>query len=251
MKVISWNVAGRTVRAVEQAERLCAHNPDVVGLQEVTEEAFSALSEGLISCGLKNHVYAKEIVANPRKRRCVAVFSRWPIQTLDGSIDVPYPELVLSVMVQQPELPFEFHCVHIPNGSEHGWEKIESFEGVYRGLTSTSDKLRVLCGDFNSPKEELPTGEIIPWSRRDKRWADGELSVISGLAKFGLEDVYRQLHGYPPRSFSWYAKNGTGRRFDHIFASRSLRVSDCDYVQDWRQDGLSDHSGIEAVFSAR
>ena len=250
MKVISWNVAGRTSRAVERAERLCAHNPDVVGLQEVTEKAFSALSEGLISCGLKHHVYAKNVVSNPRKRRCVAVFSRWPIQTLTNSISVPYPELVLSVMVQQPELPFEFHCVHIPNGREHGWEKIESFEGVYRGLAITSDIPRILCGDFNSPKEELPTGEIIPWSRRDERWADGELSVISGLAKLGLEDVYRQLHGYPPHSFSWYAKNGTGRRFDHIFASRSLRVSDCDYVQDWRQDGLSDHSGIEAVFSA-
>ena len=250
MKVISWNVAGRTSRAVERAERLCAHNPDVVGLQEVTEKAFSALSEGLISCGLKHHVYAKNIAANPRKRRCVAVFSRWPIQTLTNSISVPYPELVLSVMVQQPELPFEFHCVHIPNGREHGWEKIESFEGVYRGLASTSDIPRILCGDFNSPKEELPTGEIVPWSRRDERWADGELSVISGLAKFGLEDVYRQQHGYPLHSFSWYAKNGTRRRFDHIFASRSLRVSDCDYVQDWRQDGLSDHSGIEAVFSA-
>ena len=112
-----------------------------------------------------------------------------------------------------------------------------------------SDIPRVLCGDFNSPKEELPTGEIIPWRNTDERWANGELSVISGLAEFGLDDVYRKLHRYPPDSFSWYARDGTGRRFDHIFASPSLRPNECDYIQRWRLDGLSDHSAIEAVFT--
>ena len=195
-------------------------------------------------------ISTREAVASPQKQRCVAVFSRRPLKLLEGHLEVPNSELVLSTNVGHPEMPIEFHCIHIPNGSDHGWEKIESFEGVYEGLAMKSDIPRVLCGDFNSPKEELPTGEIIPWRNTDERWANGELSVISGLAEFDLDDVYRRLHGYPPTSFRWYTGNGTGRRFDHIFASHSLRPNGCDYIQGWRLDGLSDHSAIEAVFTS-
>ena len=250
MKVISWNIGGRTRRAEEQAERLCFQSPDLVGLQEVTGKAYHTVKARLHSYGLEHHIYAREAVASPQKQRCVAVFSRWPLDLLEGHLEVPYPELVLSTKVEHPELPIEFHCVHIPNGSDHGWEKIESFEGVYKGLSMKSDIPRVLCGDFNSPKEELSTGEIIPWRNTDERWANGELSVISGLAEFDLDDVYRKLHGYPPTSFSWYTGNGTGRRFDHIFAPHSLRPNECNYIQGWRLDGLSDHSAIEAVFTS-
>ena len=195
-------------------------------------------------------ISTREAVASPQKQRCVAVFSRRPLKLLEGHLEVPNSELVLSTNVGHPEMPIEFHCIHIPNGSDHGWEKIESFEGVYEGLAMKSDIPRVLCGDFNSPKEELPTGEIIPWRNTDERWANGELSVISGLAGFDLGDVYRKLHGYPPNSFSWYARDGTGRRFDHIFASHSLGPTECDYIQGWRLDRLSDHSAIEAVFTS-
>ena len=195
-------------------------------------------------------ISTREAVASPQKQRCVAVFSRRPLKLLEGHLEVPNSELVLSTNVGHPEMPIEFHCIHIPNGSDHGWEKIESFEGVYEGLAMKSDIPRVLCGDFNSPKEELPTGEIIPWRNTDERWANGELSVISGLAEFDLDDVYRRLHGYPPTSFRWYTGNGTGRRFDHIFASHSLRPNGCDYIQGCRLDRLSNHSAIEAVFTS-
>jgi len=36
MKVISWNLAGRTNRAAEQVQALGARQPDIVALQEVT-----------------------------------------------------------------------------------------------------------------------------------------------------------------------------------------------------------------------
>ena len=80
------------------------------------------------------------------------------------------------------------------------------------------------------------------------RWAAGELSVIAGLANYDLTDVYRQLHGYPPLDSSWYALNGKGRRFDHIFASKNLGVYECSYIHEWREKKLSDHSPIAASF---
>ena len=106
-----------------------------------------------------------------------------------------------------------------------------------------------MCEQKQTPTEQKRVPYSVYIADANHR-LEGRTTLPTLLAKFGLEDVYRQLHGYTACSFSWYAKNGTGRRFDHIFASRSLRVSDCNCVQDWRQDGLSDHSGIEAVFSA-
>ena len=88
--------------------------------------------------------------------------------------------------------------------------KIETFEGIYSKLARSSDLPRILCGDFNSPKEELSNGDIVPWRPGNSRWSNGELSVISGLSKFNLPDVYRQLHGYPPRDFSWYPRPHIG-----------------------------------------
>jgi endonuclease/exonuclease/phosphatase family metal-dependent hydrolase len=38
------------------------------------------------------------------------------------------------------------------------------------------------------------------------------------------------------------------RRFDHIFASNRLKTIECEYLSAWREDGLSDHAAIEAVF---
>jgi exodeoxyribonuclease III len=40
------------------------------------------------------------------------------------------------------------------------------------------------------------------------------------------------------------------RRFDHIFASDRLKTISCEYLTTWREEGLSDHAAIEAVFEA-
>lgn len=38
------------------------------------------------------------------------------------------------------------------------------------------------------------------------------------------------------------------RRFDHVFASDRLWTISCEDVTAWREEGLSDHAAIEAVF---
>src|SRR5947209_4050742 len=43
------------------------------------------------------------------------------------------------------------------------WIKFDLLSGVYQVLSSPSDRLRILCGDFNTPQAEKPNGEIITW----------------------------------------------------------------------------------------
>jgi exonuclease III len=99
-------------------------------------------------------------------------------------------------------------------------------------------------------------GSAVLWRRwrggTGARWDAGERSVLDGLARFDLADVFRTLHGYEREEYSWYAKrNGVfrGRRFDHVFASASLEPISCTYLHALRESGLSDHSPIEAVFA--
>jgi exonuclease III len=81
--------------------------------------------------------------------------------------------------------------------------------------------------------------------------------VLQGLAAFDLSDVYRRLHGNARPAYSWYPVRKDphrqiqmiGRRFDHCFASASLRPASCTYLQTFRESGLSDHAALEVVFS--
>jgi exonuclease III len=128
-------------------------------------------------------------------------------------------------------------------------------EGLYAGLAHPSIIPRVLCGDFNTPQLERPTGEIVTRGQRINtkgvavirrhlrggegvHWDRGERQILQGLAADDLHDVYRQLHGYATPGASWYPHRKDphrqarliGRRFDQVFASASLHPMSCRYL---------------------
>src|SRR5262249_13879282 len=134
---------------------------------------------------------------------------------------------------------------------------------------------RILCGDFNTPRLELDDGRIVTWGqilstsgeirmgrkwksppdqpeRPPDRWDRAERAILEGLAEFDLPDVYRLLNGKAAGDYSWYWRakgKRIGRRFDHVFASRQLNPVMCQYVHEWRESGMSDHSAIEVLFN--
>jgi endonuclease/exonuclease/phosphatase family metal-dependent hydrolase len=201
--------------------------------------------------------------------------SRWPLRALPPSaFPIPWPERVLSAIIDGPSGAIEIHIAHIPHGSSHGWIKIDTFEGIYTRLACTADHPRILCGDLNTPQAELSSGEFVTWGQdmlpdgrimlegtwRDpagredtsERWDRAERNVLAGLAAYDLSEVYRGLHGFAAQEFSWFWSGRgrrVGRRFDHVFASASLRATECVYLHHFREQGLSDHAPIEVVFA--
>jgi exodeoxyribonuclease III len=119
---------------------------------------------------------------------------------------------------------------------------------------------RLLCGDFNTPRRELPDGQVITFGQtetgrmtrsRGPRWDAAERGIITGLRDVRMPDVYRELHGYEPQPASWVLKrlNQTfERRFDHVFADPSLHPQAFTYRHDLRQSGASDHSPVVVRF---
>ena len=260
MKLISWNVAGRLEKLKKQVAALVEHEPDIVAIQEVTTRTLPLLKVELEEAGLRysadSFVLANDkSVLTDARDDFLLIASRWPIQAMPPTeFNVPWPERVLSIILTRFEQSVEIHTTHIPPGVSHGWLKIDVLEGIYQRLAHQTNRLRILCGDFNTPLVEDPDGNVITCTtsiKKHPRWDAGCRNVILGLEKYDLPDVYRQLHGYAAQDFSWYwqrrNKHG-GRRFDHIFASRSLNAIGCRYLHLLREQGLSDHSAIEAVF---
>jgi exonuclease III len=154
--------------------------------------------------------------------------------------------------------PIEIHCVHVPNAA-NGWVKPDTLKAVRAGLEVAPALARVVCGDLNIPRRELESGEVVSFARdsrgrlrpeRGSDWDEAELGVVPGLRELGYRDALRTLHGYGSREPSWtwkrIAGHGGGWRLDHLFTSAELRPVASIYHHAWRDEGLSDHSALEA-----
>jgi exonuclease III len=262
VRIVTWNVARRSSRLVEQAAVLASREPDVVALQEVTERTLPLWKAALPTIGLA-HVRGSLDRADraqlpaPRRRSGVLVGSRRPLGDA-AALPVPWPETAIAAVPSSVGIgAVELHCVHVPNAA-NGWVKVRTLEAIRGGLAAAPPGPRVLCGDLNTPRRELPDGEVISFARdsrgrlrpeRGPEWDEAELGVVPRLRDLGYRDAFRALHGYAQREPSWtwrrIAGHDGGWRLDHLFASEELRPASATYHHAWREQGLSDHSALE------
>lgn len=264
MRVITWNVARRRSGFVEQATMLAGRQPSVVALQEVTRQTLPLWRRAFELMGLehvRSSLDGQAVRATTRRRTtAVVVASRTPLDDVTHPLLVPWPETALCAAVQSSGGPVEIFCVHVPNAA-NGSVKPQTLRRIRDGVAVAGPGARVVCGDLNTPRRELPTGDVISFARdrrgrlrpeRGTEWDAAELGVVPGLRDLGYRDVYRELHGYgdPEPSWTWnrIAGHDGGWRIDHMFASVQLQPIGCLYHHAWRDDGLSDHSALEADF---
>jgi endonuclease/exonuclease/phosphatase family metal-dependent hydrolase len=255
-------LARRRSRLAEQAAALAGRDPDVVALQEVTPRTLPLWRAALETIGM-SHVRASLDSADPARepaaRRSTGVLlgSRTRLRAAPA-LRVPWPETAIAGITSSPGIDaVELHCVHVPNAA-NGWVKVRTLEAIRAGLATPRRGPRVLCGDLNTPRRELPNGEVVSFARdsrgrlrpeRGSEWDEAELGVVPGLRELGYRDAFRALHGYAQREPSWtwrrIAGHDGGWRLDHIFASEELRAASAAYHHAWRERGLSDHSPLE------
>ena len=281
IKLMSWNINGRTDKKVlgDQLSKIKNENADILALQEVKPKILERFKKELAESGLR-HVEtrsATQSYTSKARDSSLLIASRWEVKQIEIA-KVPWEESVLSVVINSPRGEIEIHTTHIPPGSSNGWIKIDTFDGIFNALAKKSNRHRILCGDFNSPKTEHRNGESIEsimfgddigyafrrelTSPSDERvWGQRERRVICDLANYDLADTYRERHGYGKTQHSHFNKNKDTRgRFDHIFSSRSLNPKKCDYLHSLRKGNnnkclyryekgdLSDHSPVYAVY---
>lgn len=272
LRLISWNVCqGGGERITRQVEYLATQNPDVIALQEVFVNTDAEYRVRLHGFGYHYAVSSFDVMPDCREKNGARRYgelalSRWPLTPITADFDIPWPERVLSVNVNSPHVAFDLHVLHVPNGSNHGEIKIETFEGLYEGLSRHVGHPRVLCGDFCTPQLERSDGTVETWAverrkdgsfaprkDRDARWDQAERNILLEVAKFDMSDIFRLLNGDGMQGYSMIQKNGETvnyRRYDHIFASQMLHPIACEYLYEVleTQPRLSDHASIQADF---
>jgi exodeoxyribonuclease III len=253
VRVITWNVAGRVRRQPEQAAAIAAIGADVVALQEVTARTLPLWRAALGDAGLVHVETAlDEPVETPRPRPLgVLTASRTPLERLPQPPAVPWPERLLCVRTSG----VEFINLHSPIAPAPALAKVRTHEAVAAYLETLPPAPRVLCGDLNTPRRELPDGDVMTFARdsagrlrpeRGERWDAAERSLVHDLRQNGWTDAYRALHGFADRSASWtFANDRGGWRLDHVLV-HDLQPVACSYAHEWRRAGLSDHSALVA-----
>ncbi len=261
--MITWNVARRTSRLAEQGAALAGREPDVIALQEVTETTLPLWRAVLERIGLPHVRASLDTAERPRapasrRRTGVLLASAAPLRDPSATLPVPWAETAVAAVAATALGPLEIHCLHVPNAA-NGWIKPHTLRAVRAGLEAAPPAARVVCGDLNTPRRELETGEVISFARdsrallrpeRGTAWDEAELRVVPGLKDIGYRDAFRALHGYTSREPSWtwqrISGHAGGWRLDHLFASAELAPAACCYHHAWRDAGLSDHSALEA-----
>lgn len=191
----------------------------------------------------------------PEGRRLgVLTATRWPAREI-GVVHPPWSERLLSVDVQAP-LPFELHNLHSPISQKPGEVKLRTHRALHAALAYGREAPQLIVGDLNTPRRELPDGQIWSFARdgrgrlratRGERWEKAELALLRGLEPHGIRDLYRALHGYERHELSWvYPRRLGGYRLDHLIGSAHFTPLACGYLHDAREAGLSDHAPLTA-----
>lgn len=293
IKLISWNVRKVSGKiAARQAEVLCNQEPDIIALQDVNIHATSRYEEEFSRLGLVHiaHTFQGNSEHTPSGVFIASRFDLhrspetqpsflWPAGTRSPDKDTilkHWTKRTLFVTVNCPCGEFDLYNVYITpfNHKEltsagdrklYPWIKFDLLSGIYQTLSAPTDKPRILCGDFNTPQEEMLDGTIITWGYSGKSGKyfltpagqyqhEVEHNIMYGLGEYcNMPDAYRRFHGYATcnadGAWSWQTHNGKKYRFDHIFASKTLFLQDIHYLHSIGQRNLSDHTPIEVVFA--
>ena len=270
MKIVTWNLNSRTNLKTlnKQGEYLKKQNFDLITLQEVTLNSQDFYKEFFKDWNILSSfdfVSDKSILVKKRKYGQL-IISKDPITPIKPVGSMPFPERLLSGHIKN--INIEIHTTHVPPGSSNGVIKVQHFEELYKFLVNRKDILKILTGDFNSPKLELKTGEVVTWGQKisssgkvriavnpkwknecsGERWDSAERSIIQNHEDLGLADMFRKINGYMDNSGSWFTNKGVARRYDHIFGSKDIPILGSYYDQKPREQKLSDHSPLIVEF---
>jgi len=286
MRVVTWNTAKRLTAVEGLGAALAELRGDVVLLQAVTRPQLDRLRPAMRAAELHWVVssideacaagkYAANVVAS--RWRCRQMPSGWAgrqganrswvqrynrlgieMPAWDGL--APRPWLLLRVQLDSPWGLVDLVNAHVPAQARNRWDKVKAMVALGASLEAAEPGLRIVGGDFSSPRKETPEGMRgygLGHKDRGKLWEEAELTVLGPAARHGLRDAFRAIHplAQAPREGSCLCEGAGLRRFDHLLVSSHFLVESAEYRRQWMdspsQRRLSDHAPLVASFEVR
>ena len=241
MKLISFNINGLRARPHQLAELIAAHQPDVIGLQEikVSDEQFP--EQMVRDLGYEVHYHGQKGhygVALLSRLQPIALHKGFP-----GDEEDAQRRFIWGVFADSNGKPVTVMNGYFPQGENisHPTKfpgKVKFYEDLQELIETqfTTEDALVVMGDFNISPEDCDIGI---GEQNAKRWLKtGKCSFqpqerewLQKLKDWGLVDSFRYLHPAGDDQFSWfdYRSRGfedepkRGLRIDLIMVSPALK----------------------------
>jgi endonuclease/exonuclease/phosphatase family metal-dependent hydrolase len=273
MQVVTWNVGRRKASLLDALSRFGEF--DLVTLQEVGVEV-AHIWERRVRGDLKlKYVHYSRRLDVPCQSHINLIASRWPLEAVDlryPTEKLPWPQALTEVLLKVGTRSVVVITAHIPNGTNYGWEKIDTFWVLKEIVDKAKGAPCIVTGDFNEPRYAIRHGRVLTWGQQEgrfvywegskdgrgrfregKEWDDAVRWLFEKQDEHGLRHAYWEARGHPAKAAT-YITHGRLRWFDHMFVSRKFfRVKECRYLHELRGPRLSDHSALSArlVLDAR
>ena len=221
LKFATWNVNGIRARHDRMLAFLEAHQPDLVGLQELkcVEEHFPL--QAVEELGYQAAIHGQ------KSWNGVAILSRAPASDVDVGLDEQSRAIAATVH------GVRWINLYVPNGSKVGADK---YHYKLRWLDALEDFLTeqqashgdfVVMGDFNIILHDYDACRPDAWESVVICDPVTRRRLEAIMERFGLTDIIRRFHPGPGIYTWWdYVTSGfewnNGVRIDHILATPSV-----------------------------
>jgi len=220
LKILSWNIRqGGGSRVAEICKYLISTKAQIITLNEFKNNAAgNHIRRNLLRSGYIH----QGVSADSNDNNSVCIVSKLPFNnTLFYDIDDKYSHCMIKAEFQS----IDVYGVYMPHKKKHKlFDYLNAIDYI---------KPSIICGDFNSGINTID-------QKGNSFWYEDDLKK---LLKFEFIDAFR-LHHPDAKEYSWYSHQGNGYRYDHTYASKSLKslVKDCYYDHSIREQNISDHS---------
>ncbi|WP_334028794.1 exodeoxyribonuclease III [Alteromonas sp. P256] len=267
MKVVSFNINGIRARLHQLQALIDAHQPDVIGLQEIKVhdeqfpvKAVEEMGYEVFFHGQKSH-YGVAFLA---KKSPTAVIKGFPTDDDDAQRRM----IILKTTDDAGEAVTILNG-YFPQGENQKHEtKYPAKKKYYQDLMTylndnhTPDEKVIVMGDVNVSHTDLDIGigeeNKKRWLRTGKcSFLPEEREWLNTLMSWGFEDSYRSLNPQKDDEYSWFDyrskgfNDNRGLRIDLILATPSLHSALKDAGIDYELRGIekpSDHAPIWATY---
>jgi exodeoxyribonuclease III len=220
---------GRRLGAI--CDAIIGHAPDVIILTEYRSTPGEPLLSRLADVAWPHFATCEP----PPRENGIAVLAREPL--------VRRPPILPDrwVEVELPVQGFTLAAVHVPvrgrdvRRKDAYWRRLLEYPSLRRSTPF------LFAGDWNTG---APLGDAEPEGR-----GFSCCEHFAAMSEHGFVDAWRRLHP-DGRAYSWYSRRKgrelNGFRIDHAFLSEplSIRLLACDYSDDERRAGVSDHAPL-------
>lgn len=220
--ILSWNIQqGGGNRVNKIIENLTLQAPEVIVLSEFkNNDKGQLIRNKLLSAKYRFQGITPAKSANNSVLIASKVAANF---TWFSGIDDEYSHNILEADFGA----FVLYGVYLPHKKKH------TLFDFFQQKVKNSKKPIIIAGDFN-------TGINYVDQKGNSFWYEADLKELQSL---GMLDAYRFIHG-DKKEYSWFSHQGNGYRYDHTYVSESIKniIHSCDYLHDWRENKLADHS---------